>query len=108
MYVLFDGAGVTITSVYDNVDFFQERDYLATLMFSIYDMNLDYYIDMREAAAMEKKEGSQRNWSACNIMDIIRRADLDPVDNKLSVSEFVGAFNIEGKHSVNITVFLLG
>ncbi|XP_041362870.1 uncharacterized protein LOC121378659 [Gigantopelta aegis] len=88
-----------------NTQTHDKRDYLATLMFSIYDMNLDYYIDMKEAAAMERKEREQRDWSVCGIMDIIRHADQDPVDNKLSVSEFVSAFNLEGiSHLMTVVV----
>lgn len=70
-----------------------EREYLATLMFSFYDRDLDFYLEDAEAREMEEKEHYERLSDACILSDMIPYADRNPVDGKLSVSEFIAAFN---------------
>ncbi|XP_046379579.2 follistatin-related protein 5-like [Haliotis rufescens] len=71
----------------------EEREYLATLMFSFYDRDLDFYLEDAEAREMEEKEHYERLSDACILSDMIPYADRNPVDGKLSVSEFIAAFN---------------
>ncbi len=76
-----------------NVHLSTEREYLATLMFSFYDRDLDFYLSPDEAREMEEKEHFERLSTSCALPDIITYSDRNPVDGRLSVTEFIAAFN---------------
>ncbi|GAB1606356.1 follistatin-related protein 5-like [Argonauta hians] len=78
-----------------NQDTKEFKQYLATLMFSYYDDNLDNFLQESELQNIEQKEQFKNLSAKCNLLNMLPYEDSNH-DSQLSFKEFVSAFNIPG------------
>ena len=74
--------------------FFTEKGYLASLMFSYYDKNMDNKIIRDELWEIWVTEPFQRMFASCSLMDMFRFENI--LDDEIQEEEFLKAF---GKYS---------
>lgn len=70
--------------------FFPEKDYLASLMFSYYDKNMDNTIVRDEIWEIWVTEPFQRMFASCTLMDMFRFENI--LDDEIQEGEFLKAF----------------
>lgn len=70
--------------------FFPEKDYLASLMFSYYDKNMDNTIVRDEIWEIWVTEPFQRMFASCTLMDMFRFENI--LDDEIQEGEFLTAF----------------
>ncbi|KAK6171025.1 hypothetical protein SNE40_019287 [Patella caerulea] len=85
----------------------KDREYLATLIFSYYDRDIDYYLEKSELYEIEKKEDFGQLDNFCSLPDMLLYDDVEPNDNKISVNEFLKAFDKSGKSGKKVDVQII-
>ncbi|XP_056019706.1 follistatin-related protein 5-like isoform X2 [Ostrea edulis] len=70
-----------------------KRDYLASLMFSYYDKNMDNKIIRDELWEVWVTEPFQRMFASCSVMDMFRFENIQ--DDEIQEDEFLKAFDFE-------------
>ncbi|XP_062591247.1 follistatin-related protein 5-like isoform X3 [Saccostrea cucullata] len=70
-----------------------KRDYLASLMFSYYDKNMDNKIIRDELWDIWVTEPFQRMFASCSLMDMFRFENIQ--DDEIQEDEFLKAFDLE-------------
>lgn len=79
-----------------NQDTKEFKQYLATLMFSYYDNDLDNFLEEVELWRIEQKENFEKLSEKCTLLNMINYEDSGDKDGKISFKEFVSAFNVPG------------
>lgn len=72
---------------------YSKKDYLASLMFSYYDKNMDNTIVRDEIWEIWVTEPFQRMFASCTLMDMFRFENI--LDDEIQEGEFLKAFDLE-------------
>ncbi|ESO87027.1 hypothetical protein LOTGIDRAFT_183454 [Lottia gigantea] len=97
---------VLLISKLNHWNLISDREYLATLIFSYYDRDIDYYLEKKDLEIMQKKEQLVILDTVCTLLDILVYDDSEPKDAKLSVTEFLKAFGMYDHRKANTIVVI--